>query len=409
MVSDTNSFSFFPSYHPELLELKEKLDMLLSASKSLAEGMREKIAQTIDQFGTKFSEPCAFNRSQLILDKSWPLSSPLSIISLIQSAACDIEASLSSASKLGQKYAPEEIIEEIVVRYSELMGKLIYIRSSKEKKDKDPWDAKDSTRRFRDIGRRLQDILQDKLFQADHARDLHEERLTVDKQYKAARERLENELPTLARLHMSTIGSSHRLPGDKNDVDSKSIMHRFGRLSLEDDESEDGKEPLKKTVVIFDESGCIPSYELLGLTRLGRPIESLVLVGDKHQLPPYDATQGRNFRRVQKRKQQISLLDSSALTGDTGKIMLTTQYRVPQDIADMLNARIYGGNYKTCPRADVPLSGLRMINVPKDRNPRKKYVNSNEVNEGLRLINNLTMESEISSILVITPVSLLLC
>jgi hypothetical protein len=48
--------------------------------------------------------------------------------------------------------------------------------------------------------------------------------------------------------------------------------------------------PVKRriqTIVVFDEAGCIPSYELLGLSMLGHSISSLVCVGDK-KLPPYD-------------------------------------------------------------------------------------------------------------------------
>ena len=105
---------------------------------------------------------------------------------------------------------------------------------------------------------------------------------------------------------------------------------------------------------------------MLGLSRLGRPIIALILVGDKHQLPPYDPTQGRTFGRGNapsnvrstKVERLKSLLDVSTLTIDSGKIMLTMQYRVPRDIAEMLNIRIYRGNYKTSPTARVPMSGM---------------------------------------------------
>lgn len=164
------------------------------------------------------------------------------------------------------------------------------------------------------------------------------------------------------------------------------------------------------------EAGCIPSYELLGLTRLGRPIKAIILVGDKHQLPPYDPMQGRRFgrgnsfganrsRRNDRAEGMQSLLDSSVLTIDSGKVMLTTQYRVPQDIANMLNHRVYRGQYNTCPLAGVPTSGLRMVDVTYSESPRKKYVNPNEVERGLRLLNQLSLEYDISSTLVITPVS----
>jgi len=148
-------------------------------------------------------------------------------------------------------------------------------------------------------------------------------------------------------------------------------------MTLNDTDEDCESDPPKETICIFDESGCIPAYELFGLTRLGRPIKALLLVGDKHQLPPYDPKQGRSFGRgnsfsnatangQSKRDEKMqSLLDVSALTVDSGKIMLTMQYRVPRDIAEMLNIRVYRGNCKTCPNAGVPMSGMsqQILNV----------------------------------------------
>ena len=45
-----------------------------------------------------------------------------------------------------------------------------------------------------------------------------------------------------------------------------------------------------------------------------------------------------------------------------------------------------------------------MVHVPWAESPRRKYVNPNEVKEGLNLINTLSLAHDISSILVITPV-----
>ena len=70
----------------------------------------------------------------------------------------------------------------------------------------------------------------------------------------------------------------------------------------------------------------------------------------------------------------------------------------------MLNHRVYRGQYKTCPHAKVPLSGLRMIHVDYRESPNRKYVNPNEIQEGLKLLNELNLDSEISGILIITPV-----
>lgn len=152
-----------------------------------------------------------------------------------------------------------------------------------------------------------------------------------------------------------------------NNNGTDDLMPRFRDLSLRDSDEDDDLQR-SNTICIFDESGCIPAYELLGLTRLGRSINSIILVGDKHQLPPYDPTQGMchgnskkngsaSKRKPVKARGILSLLDASALTIDTGKVMLTSQYRVPRDIAEMLNSRVYRGQYDTCPRAMVPDSG----------------------------------------------------
>ena len=178
---------------------------------------------------------------------------------------------------------------------------------------------------------------------------------------------------------MSTIGSSHKLLAKDNrkckdncnddsddDVNDNAarLAEILGRLSVREKTSR----PSKETICIFDESGCIPAYEFLGLSRLDRSTKALMLVGDKHQLPPYDPMQSMNYNRDKKhgssgnkrdtRTKVLSLLDTSALTTDTGKVLLDTQYRVPRDIAEMLNARVYRGQYKTCPHAKVPNSGL---------------------------------------------------
>jgi hypothetical protein len=50
-------------------------------------------------------------------------------------------------------------------------------------------------------------------------------------------------------------------------------------------------------------------------------------------------------------------------------------------------------------------TGLKMVNVPWSESPRKKYVNPNEVTKGINLINTLRGDYNISSMLVITPVS----
>jgi hypothetical protein len=48
-----------------------------------------------------------------------------------------------------------------------------------------------------------------------------------------------------------------------------------------------------------------------------------------------------------------------------------------------------------------------MVNVPWKDSPRRNYVNPNEVDEGIRLVEKLSSDNEISNIMVITPVSTL--
>jgi hypothetical protein len=45
-----------------------------------------------------------------------------------------------------------------------------------------------------------------------------------------------------------------------------------------------------------------------------------------------------------------------------------------------------------------------MVHVPWAESPQRKYVNPNEVKEGLNLINVLSLAHDIDSVLVITPV-----
>lgn len=384
--------------------MKEKRGLLDQASASLSKALRDALGDAVLEFGHDFKEEYAADRSLSIRKDKEDLSSPLVIIGAVIAAIEDIDSAFKSRT---EKYLSEENTEDIVFRNSALLGRLIHLRTPNEKANKRslPWDGKEATRRLEYIHKRFQAVLQLGMFDQDNARSLLNEIREVDAELRNTKARLEIDLPRLARLHISTIGSSHKLPGDRNN-DDFNLTDGFGRLSVED--TDNGADPSKKTVVVFDESGCIPAYELLGLSRLGRDIHSLVLVGDKHQLPPYDpaSTGGRrNARRpIRNVPQMRSLLDASTLTADTGKILLSTQYRVPKDIADMLNQRVYRGQYNTCPRANVPLSGLRMVNVPFAEDRRRKYVNPNEIQEGLVLLQKLRLDYDISNTLIITPV-----
>jgi len=404
------AFLFESRSHPELVDLSKKRELLIKASGSLSNSLRGKIAEVVRLFGTHFDEVNAFDRSESIEENSDELTSPLSIISAVRAVVEDIIGLLDDRKKQDSRYVHEDRTTDLIVRHTALLGRLIPIRPDNEKgtKTSPPWNAKEATRRLQFILDHFTEALDVELFSEENARALYKEKTISDDAYKTLFERLKIELPKLARLHMSTIGSSHRLPvpGRNNESDDV-LSDRLQNLFIYSD-SETGSDTPKETVVIFDESGCIPSYELLGLSRLGRAIKSLVLVGDQKQLPPYDSIQGsrgrKNLRRGNLNEQLNSLLDSSALTVDSGKVMLTTQYRVPKDIADMLNHRVYRGQYNTCPFARVPLSGLHMVNVPWSESQFRKYVNPNEVEKGISMLRRLLLDHDISSTLVITPV-----
>jgi ATP-dependent exoDNAse (exonuclease V) alpha subunit len=155
---------------------------------------------------------------------------------------------------------------------------------------------------------------------------------------QALEQRIKQELAMLSRLKMSTIGSSHKLfsMNERDNDNEGGLAEAFGRLVIVNEEKNH-----EGVVVIFDESGCIPSFELLGLSRLACPISAILCVGDKKQLPPYNPgndkrPKGRAFGGEETGLQ--SLLDVCALKE---KIALRTQYRVPRDIARILDTRVY--------------------------------------------------------------------
>eukprot|EP00804_Cyclotella_cryptica_P025558 CCRYP_002821-RD/>CCRYP_002821-RD protein AED:0.06 eAED:0.06 QI:49/1/1/1/1/1/7/146/1058 len=401
-------------FHPELADLEEKRDLLNEATASLSKALRAVLAEIVKDFGNHFDESYAVSRSIEITKNKEELVSPLHIIGKLKEVTRDIQDLLNKTNEIGSRYLEEASTTDIIVRHSALLGRLIPIRTDKEREanDKHHWDRKDATRRMNYILHHFLDALKLDMFSSENASSLHHEKTKADEECRALHARLKQELPDLARLHMCTIGSSHMLTQCKNNPQDD-LIEVFGEITLNDFKHEGETNTAKETIVIFDEAGCIPAYELLGLTRLGRTIKALVMVGDKHQLPPYDPSAGRRFdrknsfgadrRRPSRPEPMRSLLDWSVLDADTGKILLTKQYRVPKDIAEMLNQRVYRGRYKTCPTANVPMSGLRMINTPWSECPKRKYVNPNEVEKGLDLLNRLSLDYKISSVLIITP------
>lgn len=308
----------------------------------------------------------------------------------------------------------ESEVEDVCLRHSSILGKLLPVRTADMRKER-TWTIirKDVRLALVQICTCLESLLKSSTFSLSNAEKLELAARQAEESLKAAARRLEGQLVSDARVLLSTIGSSHKLPVDGDDEeDGDSILGALGHLKISSSQ-------MKKTIVVFDEAGCIPSYELLGLSRLGRSIDSLVCVGDKNQLPPYDPSQSsgckkhRNGPRGANARQRSvtqelsvkSLLDVSKLTTDTGKVKLTRQYRVPRDIANLLNARIYLGDYVTAPECRAPSRGFHFVDVPEDRRQAgRKYVNDAEVQICLDLVRQSKREGR-TSIMVLTPVS----
>jgi len=397
-------------YHPDIVKMEEKRGMLQAMSSALAESIRDGIANEVEKFGDLFQVDRAKSRARLIRKDKVDLNTPLSIIGYINATIEDVTEILPHLS--GGKVT-EEDTERVILERSAILSGLFEIRTDPEK-ERNPrsWNRTSATKHLVDICKRLRNVLQLEICDEEKAQGLFHEQNQAKVNYQALFNRLEVELPEEARVHMSTIGSSHRMPVH----DRSSVVDDLSRMSIREysdseEEYEEDEKKSKKTIVVFDEAGCIPSYELLGLSRLGRDIQALVVVGDKHQLPPYDASQGRLSKHHGNRRNLVrevhqsikSILDVSELSTDDNKVMLTTQYRVPKDIADILNTRIYNGSYNTCPSANVPHLGLNVVHIPEDPNPRRKYVNSNEIDRGLELVDELSLDHRISNILIITP------
>jgi hypothetical protein len=308
----------------------------------------------------------------------------------------------------------EKEVDDVCLSHSSILGKLLPVRTDDMRKERS-WTAlrKEVRLALVQISTCLESLLKSSTFSLNDAEKLEFAARQADESLKTATQRLEVELVRDARVLLSTIGSSHKLPVDGDDEEEEDgVLGVFGRLKISDSQ-------MKKTVVVFDEAGCIPSYELLGLSRLGRSIDSLVCVGDKNQLPPYDPNSSRTYSKNQSghrgahaRQRPVpqetsvkSLLDVSKLTPDTGKVKLTSQYRVPRDIANLLNARIYLGDYVTAPECRAPSKGFHFVDVPENRRQAGgKYVNDAEVQYCLDLVREAKREGR-TSVMVLTPVS----
>lgn len=396
--------------HPELEEHRFLINEKKQVVSGLKKSMLRHLAMAVEALDPSLPEGSdAYTRSSLIdSGNEADLTNPLEIIHTLSRTLIGLR-SLETRSNF-----TEEELENVILSNSSILGKLIPVTTDAGKKSmklssaSSPWGR----RRPQVLGalvsirKCLESVSKSDKFSVEKAEECSLSLRSAEEDHKRALGRIEKELLNDARVMMGTIGSSHKIPiPEKNEDDNIEIT--LDRLQISRDSG-------KETIVVFDEAGCIPSYELLGLSRMNRSIKALICVGDKHQLPPYapnsmsNKRNPFNRRRAADQEQRVeSLLDVSALEEDGdngGKVTLNTQYRVPRDIATVLNQRIYNGKYCTPINCTVPSRGFYFVHVEYCHGGRK-YENENEVKKCLELVQRYNNTG--ASMMILTPVSVL--
>jgi hypothetical protein len=384
-------------YHPAFAPLRTKQSQLWKPCNRLATQQLNFLTQ---QMLLKLPGGNSEDEKRQSQRRSKDLSLPSMVIEYVSATLQAVEDTLL----IGRDNFTEEIIDKLA-DITELITFFVLPKRTENEKKKSPngWKTSQQVDRTERILTSLQallrDVLQDGLFLREPAEKMVSEASAMDIIVLECEVALTNELFAKSRLHMCTIGSIHRLPcAPAYDI-------------IPDMDEKD----LRETVVIFDEGGCIPSYEVFGLSRLGCKIVSLIVVGDVHQLPPYCPGSGNRDRKAQPTplpEKVNSLLDVSAVSSSEAKVFLTTQYRVPRDIADLLNRHIYKGKYETPIPASVPEVGFNFVHIPliqaegekqKYKDRQLKYVNQGEIEAALEIISKSQTDGH-TSIIVLTPV-----
>lgn len=380
-------------YHPELVELRRDLDRKRKQQKRLAEKMRKLICDRLMSLLGDFSSDALHARSRAILSGiEAGFQQPVEILYSLQSLLDDARMYLRSGGN----------IDDLLANHNCFLNGLI---SSPEKSIISIFFDRKSKQRLEAIFNGLSPLLNEEVFSASYVENFQKSIRELEAGLGIAEARVSSELGERSRIWMSTIGSSHRLPAKGGctfeNVEVQDLEDGITDMRLSDE----------KTIVIFDEAGCIPAYELLGLSRLGLGVDAIVAVGDKHQLPPYNPHQAsfpkktarhfRPFRQSNDVKKVDSILDVSGASY-LNKVNLINQYRVPRDIASVLNARIYKGEYNTPTECEVPRKGFFFVDVPPDRD--EKYVNQNEIRMCIELIHQMSKENKELIVMVLTPV-----
>jgi AAA domain len=393
--------------HPELEEFRRLIKEKRQPISLLKKNMLRSISIAIESLDTNLPKGSdVYMRSSLISSGTEAeLTSPLEIIKTLS-------GSVDSLKLLEDEPTfTEGDFNRTIISHSSILGHLLPVTVGAAKNDnKWPISSLPWNRRRRElcaglssIRMCLEGVRKSDMFSLDKAEAYCLDLRQTEEGHNRALSRIKTEILDDARVMVATIGSSHKIPVLGQGTDgSTSLESKLGQLQIKGNSG-------RETIVVFDEAGCIPAYELLGLSRLNRTIKALICVGDKHQLPPYSPgsmdQKRKSFRRqpsVMREEKVDSLLDVSALEDDGdrgGKITLNTQYR---DIANVLNERIYKGNYCTPISCSVPTRGFHFVHVEYFHGG-KKYENEDEVKKCVELVTRYKSSGE--SMMVLTPVS----
>jgi AAA domain len=393
-----------PRYHPEFLDMQSKFNKAQQRMLKLLQNqiilLTEEMSRlSIETGNSVFRLQSAYVEQRLTSTHQ----TPSSIIKDLQLCCICIEEAL----KMPRESRNFKVIEMIKASTEPFTAEILHHQHNATADPPEKGETLDCLAGIDDdlgiLLRFLFKLLKDPYFDAAVTEEIDADVKNSLSQLKGCKKKVGKELKKNTRLKMCTIGSLIQL-APKGKERNKSAKQQ--------------SQHLKETVVVIDESGCIPSYELLSLSQLKRSIACIVVVGDKHQLPPYNPgcdieplVTGRTTfislkapkgRRVAKLNKLQSILDVSRPS--QGKVSLSSQYRVPRDIANILNGCIYSGKYNTPKDANVPEFGFMFVHVPYCEG-HQKYVNENEIKATLDIIARKVEDGK-TNILVLTPVSM---
>ena len=158
---------------------------------------------------------------------------------------------------------------------------------------------------------------------------------------------------------------------------------------------------IKKTIVIIDEGSTIPIHELGTLSLIKQKIISLVLVGDPNQLPPFGKLIKNNNSKYNKYNKEItipSIFDKKYLKVKSNHLEM--QYRIPFEIAEILNKYVYNNKYNTIETKKYCLDTVRIINSTTE-DIKKENINEGEADKVVKIYNKYKYEYK--SIMILSP------